>query len=82
MTGVIGEIAGCQVIPSKKVPVDATTYTNYIVKQDALKIYMKRAVEIETDRDILKKTNVISADEHYVAVLNDESKVVKATFKK
>lgn len=82
MTGVIGEIAGCQVVPSKKVPSDATTYTNYIVKDGALKIYMKRAVDVETDRDILAKTTVISADEHYTAVLNDDSKVVKVTFKK
>lgn len=82
MTGVIGEIAGCQVIPSKKVPAGATTYTNYIVKAGALTIYMKKDVEVETDRDILAKTTVISADEHYVAVLSDASKAVKATFKK
>lgn len=82
MTGVIGEIAGCQVIPSKKVPADSTVYTNYIVKAGALTIYMKRNVDVETDRDILAKTTVISADEHFVAVLSDDSKVVKATFKK
>jgi len=82
MTGVIGSIAGCQVVPSKKVPVDATNYTNYIVKAGALTIYMKKDVSVETDRDILAKTTVISADEHYVAVLSDASKAVKVTFKK
>ena len=82
MTGVIGEIAGCQVVPSKKVAVGATDYTNFIVKAGALTIYLKRDVLVEDDRDILKKTTVIAVDEHFVVVLSDASKVVKATFKK
>lgn len=51
-------------------------------EESALTIYMKRAVEIESDRDILAKTTVISADEHYTAVLSNESKVVLAKFGK
>lgn len=47
----------------------------------ALTIYMKRKVEVETDRDILAKTTVISADEHYTVALSNDSKVVVATFK-
>lgn len=47
----------------------------------ALTIYMKRDVELETDRDILAKTTVVSADEHYGVALSNESKVVVATFK-
>ena len=47
----------------------------------ALTIYMKRKVEVEADRDILAKTTVISADEHYGVALSNESKVVVATFK-
>lgn len=82
MTGVIGEISGCQVVCSKKVPADATTYTNYIVKPGAITIYLKKDVQVESDRDILAKTTVLAADEHYVVVLSDESKAVKATFKK
>lgn len=81
-TGVIGEIAGCQVIRSAKVPSDATTYTNFIVKEGALTIYLKRDVDVESDRDILNKSTVISADQHYVAVLSDSSKAVKFTTKK
>lgn len=82
MEGVIGEIAGCQVVASAKVPEVAGTpgtYSNYIVKPGALDIYLKRDVQVETDRDILAKTTVISADEHYTAVLADASKVVKLT---
>lgn len=47
----------------------------------ALTIYMKRNVEVETDRDILAKTTVASADEHYGVALSNDSKVVIATFK-
>ena len=50
-------------------------------EESALTIYMKRNVEIESDRDILSKTTVVSADEHYTAVLSNESKVVLAKFK-
>lgn len=84
MTGVIGEIAGCQVVPSKRVTenVATTGYVNPIMKYGALTIYLKRNVEVETDRDILKKTTVVSADEHYTAVLSNDSKLVVATFKK
>lgn len=149
MTGVIGEIAGCQIVPSKKIKLvkyekdntsgtitivadsvteDATNkhlstimanaidntlavddkvavltteyYADPIVvvaiadpneasnadgnSEDApaLTIYLKRDVEAEGDRDILAKTTVISADEHYTAVLSNDSKVVIAKFKK
>ena len=47
----------------------------------AITIYMKRDVQLEADRDILKKTNVASADEHYGVALSNESKVVLAKFK-
>jgi N4-gp56 family major capsid protein len=100
MTGVIGKICGCQVVKSKKVKDNGTSWLNPIVivsKADAneapeadgvapedaaVTIYMKRNVEVEDDRDILAKTTVISADEHYTAKLTNESKVVLAKFKK
>ena len=56
--------------------------TDGVSEEDsALTIYMKRNVEIESDRDILAKTTVISGDEHYTAVLSNDSKVVLAKFK-
>lgn len=51
-------------------------------EEAALTIYLKRNVQLEGDRDILKKTSVISADEHYGVALSNESKVVLAKFKK
>ncbi|MGL5766024.1 MAG: N4-gp56 family major capsid protein [Sarcina sp.] len=84
MTGVIGEICGCQVIPSKRVKLNSggTGYENYIVKAGAITLFSKRGVNVETDRDILASTNVFKADQHYCVALTNESKVVKATFKK
>ena len=76
MTGAIGMIAGCQVVVSKKVPVDASVYKNVIMKAGALALYMKRGVNAETDRDVLKSTTILKADEHYVAAIKDESKIV------
>ena len=94
MTGEIGKIANCRVVASKKVPLD-TTSANYIcpiVKLNqgnetedetaALTIYLKRNVNVETERDTLSRKTIISADEHYVAALTDTSKVVLAKFKK
>lgn len=82
MTGTIGEIAGCQVVASNKVPESAGVYTNFIVKQGALAIYLKAEPNIEEDRDILKRTTVIAASEYYVVALADDSKVVKFKTKK
>ena len=76
MTGAIGMIAGCQVVVSKKVPVETSVYKNVIMKAGALALYMKRGVNAETDRDVLKSTTILKADEHYVAAVKDERKVV------
>lgn len=81
MNGVIGSIAGCQVVVSKRVDASASKYQCPIVKAGALTIYLKRNVMVESDRDILKKSTVITADEHYTAVLSDKSKVVLVSFK-
>ncbi|MGM8212631.1 N4-gp56 family major capsid protein [Virgibacillus sp. W0430] len=73
--GVFGEVLGAQVVRSRKV----AEGTAYLVKSGALAIYMKRNVDIEDDRDIVHKTTVITADQHYGAHLYDESKAVKIT---
>lgn len=78
MKGVVGEIGGCQIVTSNRVKKTETHYINPIIKSGALAIYLKRKAEVESDRDILKKSTVISADEYYVAALRDHSKVVKS----
>lgn len=46
----------------------------------AVTIYLKRNVNVETERKVKGKKTLISVDEHYVAALTDESKVVIAEF--
>ena len=42
---------------------------------------MKKGVGLETERDTLKRTTVVSVDQHYVAVVSNPSKVVLAKMK-
>ena len=94
VTGAIGKIANCEVVPSRRVPLNegGTGYVCPIVKLNeeseteddtpALTIYRKRDVNVETDRVSLARKTDISADEHYTVALSNTSKVVLAKFKK
>lgn len=86
VSGTFGETHGVQIVRSKKVgkgkgflvKVSAVeTDTDDVAKYGAFVINLKRDVEIEKDRDILKKTTVITGDEHYGVYLYDPTKVVK-----
>ena len=86
VSGTFGETHGVQIVRSKKVDkgkgflvkVSAVeTDTDDVAKYGAFVINLKRDVAIETDRDILKKTIVITGDEHYGVYLYDPTKVVK-----
>lgn len=86
VSGTFGEAHGVQIVRSKKVEkgkgflvkVSAVeTDTDDVAKYGAFVINLKRDVAIETDRDILKKTTVITGDEHYGVYLYDPTKVVK-----
>lgn len=79
MSGVVGMIWGCQVVVSNKITKTANSYSNFIVKPGALAIYMKRDTLLETDRDIINKSTVMTVDKHYVAYLYDASKAIKIT---
>ena len=91
MTGEIGKICNTRVVPSKKVVKADTVYKCPIVKLSndtevdddlpALTIYLKRNVNLETERNTLKRTTILSVDEFYTAVVSNASKVVLATFK-
>ena len=86
VSGTFGEAHGVQIVRSKKVDkgkgflvkVSAVeTDTDDVAKYGAFVINLKRDVAVETDRDILKKTTVITGDEHYGVYLYDPTKVVK-----
>lgn len=91
VNGEIGMVANARIIPSKKVKVEDGAFVCPIVELRpeeqtgddlaAVTIYLKRNVNVETERDLTDYTTLIGADEHYVAALTDESKVVLAKFK-
>ena len=72
--GVVGEYQGCQVVISNKL---TSSGNIYIVKPDALRIFIKRGTQIEADRNILKFTNVFTASKHFATYLYDASKAIK-----
>lgn len=76
-SGIVGMIAGCNVLVSKQI----VNGFPVLAKAGAVKVFMKKDVNVETARNILAKTTIIAADEHYVAVLADASKAVKLSVK-
>ncbi len=73
--GVVGMIHGCQVSVSNKLT--ATNPESYIVKPGALAIFLKRDTLVETDRDIIAKFTVATADKHFATYIYDDSKIIR-----
>ena len=88
--GEIGMVANARIVPSRKVVAKNGVYTCPIVQLKpesqtgdetaAVTIFLKRNVNVETERHLDNYTTLIGADEHYVVGLTDESKVVLAEF--
>lgn len=78
ISGAVGMIHGCQIVISNKL---TTSNNMYIVKPGALALYLKRDTMVETDRDIINKSTVITADKHYTTYLYDSSKAIKMVLK-
>ena len=72
--GTVGMIHGCQVVVSNKL---IAANASYIVKPGALAIYNKRDILVETDRDIINKSTVITADRHAAVYILDKTKLIK-----
>jgi len=88
--GEIGMIGNARIVASRRIVPKDGVYVNPIVQlkgqeqtgddESALTIYMKRGVNLETQRNLKNYTTLIGADEHYVVALTDASKVVLASF--
>lgn len=81
VSGAVGMIHGCQVIVSDKIKASGGNFTNYIVMPGALVLFLKKDTEVESQRDIVHKSTVVTADKYYAVYLADESKAVKLVCK-
>ncbi|WP_432110790.1 N4-gp56 family major capsid protein [Streptomyces sp. YPW6] len=83
--GVIGQIGGVNVYVSDRVTItnDGTnpiTYNALMVRRGSLGLLYKRRPVVETDRDILARTTVVTTNVHYATHrLDDEGIVVLTT---
>ena len=75
-TGAVGVIGGCKVVKWKKLP-DTTAY---ILKPNALTIFIKRNATVETERNILNKSTTFSVDQHYIVACEDETKITRLNY--
>ena len=84
VNGVIGKVGGCYVIPSNKLywgGATGVTRNAYILTKDAITAFLKRDVSLETERNVLYKKTLFSADEHYTVAIEDMNKVRSITHK-
>lgn len=75
VSGVLGQVFGWQILSSRKV----TVGTQIAVKPNAVSIIMKRALMVETARDIDNKFTKVNADEHYGVALTDDTRALVVT---
>lgn len=75
--GTVGMIHGCQVVVTNRIKEDGGKTNYHIVKPGVLAIYMKRDTMVETDRDIINKSTVMTADKHFAPYLADASKAIR-----
>ena len=70
--GQVGTIAGLPVIATK-----ALTDAAYVMTAEAIKLFMKKAVEVEQDRDADKRKNSVYLRTAYIVALEDATKIAK-----
>ena len=75
--GQFGTIAGVPCLFSKLVPAN----TLYITAKDQVKFFVKKAGNVEQDRDIETKDNTVVYERHGLMALVDETKSIKLTKK-
>lgn len=72
--GQVGTVCGIPVIASNALEDEA-----YLMTQEAIKLFLKKDVEVEQDRDIEAKQNTIVLTTYYICALADATKICKIT---
>ena len=75
VTGVFGELLGWQIVVTNRL----TEGTVIAIKTDGLTTYMKKNVEVESQRDLDHFSWKYAASQHYVVALTDATRVAKIT---
>lgn len=70
--GQVGTVAGIPVIATK-----ALTDAAYVMTKEAVKLFMKKDVEVEQDRDVERKKNTVVLTTYYICALADATKIAK-----
>lgn len=71
--GTVGMCYGCQVLVSNRVKGG----NFYIMKPEALAIFMKRDTMVETDRDIVNQSTVVIGSKLFAPYVLNESRIIK-----
>lgn len=79
INGTYYDVLGVQLVRSKKLADTEMVLVKANATSPALKLVNKRAVAVETQRDIVTKSTIMTGDEHFAAYLYDDTKVVVAT---
>ncbi len=72
--GQVGTICGIPVIATK-----ALTNAAYVMTNEAVKLFMKKDVEVEQERDADTRTNSVYLRTAYICALEDATKICKVT---
>ena len=72
--GQVGAVCGLPVVAT-----NALTDKAYILTKEAVKLFMKKDVEVEQDRDKEAKTNTIILSTYYICALADATKICEIT---
>lgn len=73
-TGQVGTICGIPVVATK-----ALTDKAFVMTAEAVKLFMKKDVEVEQDRDVEAKQNTVVLTTYYICALADATKICKLT---
>lgn len=72
--GQVGTVCGIPVIAT-----NALTDAGYVMTQEAVKLFMKKDVEVEQERDADTRTNSVYLRTAYIVALADATKICKVT---
>ncbi|MDA5386959.1 N4-gp56 family major capsid protein [Loigolactobacillus backii] len=79
VSGTYMDVLGVQIVRSKKLAEGEAVFIRVDETKPAIKLIMKRSAQVETDRDILTDSTIMTANEHYgVYIYYDKNLIYSA----